>query len=258
MSNDILPFHNDDTQIRALSFKGEPWFVAKDICAALGLANVGQALIGLDDDEKSSIIINDGTPGTPYRAIISESGLYSLILRSRKPDARAFKRWVTHEVIPSIRARGGYLTPEATEKALMDPDFIIRLATDLKNERARTAELEATATLNQPKVLFADAVAASHTTILIGELAKILRGNGVDTGQNRLFETLRDEGFLIRRRGSDYNMPTQYAMELGLFEIKETAVTHADGHVTVNKTPKVTGKGQAYFIKRYMGEKVAA
>lgn len=248
----IIPFSYDDRPVRVVERDGDPWWVAKDVCNILDIVNIGNVLAALDDDEKDSIHITDGNRGNPNKAIVSEAGLYSLILRSRKPEARAFKRWVTHEVLPSIRRRGGYLTPEAAEQALTDPDFIIRLATDLKAERARRAELEAQAEADRPKVLFADSVAASHSTILVGELAKILRGNGVQVGQNRLFEVLRRTGYLIAREGSDRNMPTQKAMELGLFEIRETAITHSDGHVTVSKTPKVTGRGQQYFIERFL------
>ena len=256
MSDNLIPFAYESTDLRVVTINGDPWFVAKDVCNILGLGNVGQALIGLDDDEKSSIIISDGTPGNPNKAIISESGLHSLALRSRKPEARAFKRWVTHEVIPAIRHHGGYLTPAMTEQVLSDPDTIIRLATDLKAERAKRAELEQQVTAAAPKVLFADAVATSHTSILVGDLAKILKGNGVDLGANRLFKVLRANGYLIRRQGTDWNMPTQRSMELGLFEVKETAITHSDGHVTVNKTPKVTGKGQAYFVDRILNGQI--
>ncbi len=246
--------HDQFGQIRVTTINGDPWFLANDVCACLGLANVGQALASLDDDEKDSITSNDVNRGTPQRSAISEAGLYSLILRSRKPEAKAFKRWVTHEVLPSIRRRGGYLTPEAAEQALTDPDFIIRLATDLKTERAKTAELAAKIKADEPKIVFADAVSVSPTTILIGELAKLLRGNGVDIGQNRLFAWLREHGYLIRREGSDYNAPTQRAMDLGLFRVKETAVVHADGHTHISKTTKVTGKGQAYFINLFLNQ----
>lgn len=253
----IIPFEYESTNLRTLAINGDPWFMAKDACTILGLGNVGQAILNLDEDEKSSITINDGTPGNPNKAIISESGLYSLILRSRKPEARKFKRWITHDVIPSIRKRGMYATPQATEAMLADPDVMIAALTELKSERAKRAELEAARALDAPKVLFADSVAASHTSILVGDLAKILKGNGLDIGANRLFEKLRTDGYLIRRQGTDWNMPTQHSMELGLFEIKETAISHSDGHVSINKTPKVTGKGQQYFIERFLAKAVA-
>lgn len=209
----------------------------------LELNNVSQALVRLDDDEKSSIILNDGTPGNPNKAIVSESGLYVLTLASRKPEAHEFKRWVTHEVLPQIRKHGAYMTKQTLDKALTSPDFLIQLATELKNEQEKVKELE-------PKARFADAVAASDGTCLIGELAKMLRQNGLDIGQNRLFEILRQDGYL-GKTGSNRNVPTQRAMDLGLFRIKETAITHSDGHVTINRTAKVTGKGQTYFVDRY-------
>jgi anti-repressor protein len=225
---------------------GEPWFVARDVCAALGLSNVGQAIIGLDRDEKNSISIDDGNRGNPKKAIVSEAGLYSLIMRSRKPEAKAFKRWVTHEVLPSIRKDGGYMVAredESDEQVMARALLIADKA--LKARDARIAELE-------PKARFADAVAASDGTCLVGELAKMLRQNGVDVGQNRLFAKLRDDGFL-GKVGQNRNVPTQRAMDMGLFRIKETAVTHSDGHTTITRTPKVTGKGQTYFMARYAG-----
>ncbi|MFK5257138.1 phage antirepressor [Propionibacterium freudenreichii] len=230
---------------------GEPWLVAADVCGVLTIANPRDALARLDPDEKG-VGTTDTLGGMQRMAIISEAGVYTLAMTSRKPQAKPFVRWLSHEVIPSIRKRGGYLTPEAIEKTLTDPDFIIRLATELKAERAARLELAAQAKADAPKVLFADSVSVSHTTILVGELAKILRGNGVEIGQNRLFKVLRQRGYLISRNGSDRNMPTQRAMDLGLFEIKETAITHSDGHVSVSKTPKVTGKGQVYFVNRFL------
>ena len=255
---EVIPFNYDSTELRVFTLDGEPWFVAKDVCTILGVGNVGQAIIGLDDDEKSNISINDvGQNGGRAPIIISESGLYSLIMRSRKPEARKFQRWVTHEVIPSIRKRGVYATEQATEAMLANPDVMIAALTELKAERAKRAEIEALHEAAKPKVIFADAVAASHTSILVGELAKILRGNGIEIGQNRLFAELRRDGFLIKREGSDWNMPTQRAMDAELFEMKETAITHSDGHVTVSKTPKVTGKGQQYFVNRYLRAEAA-
>ena len=253
----IIPFEYESTNLRTLAINGDPWFITKDACAILGIGNVGQAVLNLDDDEKG-VTITDTLGGPQKTSIISESGLYSLILRSRKPEARKFKRWITHEVIPSIRKRGMYATPQATEAMLADPDVMIAALTELKSERAKRAELEAARELDAPKVLFADSVAASHTSILVGDLAKILKGNGLDIGANRLFEKLRTDGYLIKRQGTDWNMPTQRSMELGLFEIKETAISHSDGHVSINKTPKVTGKGQQYFIERFLAKAVAA
>lgn len=184
--------------------------------------------------------------------LINESGVYALVFGSKLESARQFKRWITSEVIPSIRKHGAYMTPDALDKAISDPDFGIRLLTALKDERAKRAALEEKVEQDKPKVLFADAVSTAHTSILVGELAKILRQNGVEMGQNRLFKWLRDNGYLIRRDGTDFNMPTQKSMELGLFEIKETAITRGDGTVITTKTPKVTGKGQVYFCNAFM------
>jgi len=237
-------------QVRVIpNSQGELWFVTADVLAALGLARSSSAL--LPDDEKGVQTLYT-LGGSQQVAMVTEAGLYRLIMRSTKPEAKQFQRWIAHDVLPAIRQHGGYLTPATIEQVLTDPDTIIRLATDLKTERARRIQLEAKTAADAPKVLFADAVATAPNTILIGELAKILKGNGIDIGQNRLFHWMRLNEYLIKRAGTDYNMPTQRAMQLGLFEIKETAVTHADGHVTIQKTTKVTGKGQQYFIDRLL------
>lgn len=246
MSNQIVPFTNPEfgTIRTILGSDHEPWFVAKDVCDALGIAtnHLREEGRGLDDDEVMNLPNWEGKGKAPI--IISEAGLYSLILRSRKPEAKAFKRWVTHEVLPSIRKDGGYMVAreEETPEETMARALLIANKT-MERQRERIAELE-------PKALFADAVAASDGTCLVGELAKMLRQNGVQVGQNRLFEILRKDGFL-GKTGSNRNVPTQRAMDLGLFRIKETAVTHSDGHVTISRTPKVTGKGQRYFVERY-------
>ena len=232
----------------------QPWFVAKDVCGILGLTNMYSSLAALDEDEKA-LHTMEGSSGIREMTIISEPGIYSLILRSRKPEAKSFKRWVTHEVLPSIRRHGMYATESVVDAMLADPEAMIRTLTALKEERAKRAQLEKQAQANAPKVIFADAVASAKTDILIGDLAKILRGNGVDTGQRRLFEWLRENGYLIRQKGSSWNMPTQKAMDMGLFRVKESAVTHADGHTTVNRTTKVTGRGQTYFVNKFLAHK---
>lgn len=232
--------------IRATNINGEPWFVGKDVAEVLGYSNPRDALSKhVDLDDKNTVAKRDGTTGNPNMTVINESGLYSLILGSKLPGAKKFKRWVTSEVLPSIRKNGGYI---AGQETMSDDDLLAKalmVATKKIEERERLLEEQ------KPKVIFADAVSASENTILIGELAKILRANGCETGQNRLFETLRNDGFLINRKGTDYNMPTQKSMELGLMKIKENAITHSDGHVSITKTPKITGKGQQYFINRY-------
>ena len=245
-------FNYLDHQVRVLDFEGEPWFVLADLCRVLEIANPSNVASRLDPGVMNTVRLAEGNRGNPNVTAVSEAGMYEVIIRSDKPEAAAFRRWITTEVLPSIRKHGGYLTPEATEAALTDPDFIIRLATDLKQERAKRAELQAKVAADQPKVLFADAVATSKSTCLVGELAKILCGNGYRIGATRLFRILREKGYLISRAGSDWNMPTQKSMELALFEVKETAITHSDGHVTVSRTPKVTGKGQQYFVDRFL------
>lgn len=244
MNNEIQQFDFKGAALRTLTDEnGEPWFVAKDVCDILEISNPSDALKRLDDDERSRF--NLGRQGETN--IVNEAGLYSLVLGSRKPEAHEFKRWVTHEVLPSIRKHGAYMTQQTLDKALTSPDFLIQLATKLKEEQEKVKELE-------PKARFVDAVAASDGTCLVGELAKMLRQNGLDIGQNRLFALLREDGYL-GKTGSNYNVPTQKAMDLGLFRIKETAITHSDGHVTINRTAKVTGKGQTYFVGRYCPKK---
>lgn len=257
MKGEITFFSNQEFGvIRAVEIDGEPWFVGKDVAERLGYERATKAIQDhVDNEDKDEVPIQDSIGRMQKTPIINESGLYSLILSSKLPRAKAFKRWVTSEVIPSIRKHGAYMTLETAEQMLSNPDFMIRLLQELKSEQEQRRELERQKKEDAPKVLFADAVKTSRTSILVGELAKILKQNGVETGQTRLFSWLRDNGFLIKRKGSDYNMPTQKAMEAGLFEIKETAVTHADGHVSVNRTPKVTGKGQLYFVERFLSQK---
>lgn len=245
MPNDIVQVFDNDQfgQIRVVTTDGEPWFVAKDVCDALGI-DTNHIREALDDDEVNTLRITEGK-GNPNKTIITEAGLYSLILRSRKPEAKAFKRWVTHEVLPSIRKSGGYMIakPEETPEEIMARALLIANET-IERQKSKLEEMK-------PKALFADAVSASKTSILVGDLAKLLRQNGFEVGQNRLFGILRDQGFLCKQRGAMWNMPTQRSMEMGLFEVKETAVTNSDGHVTVHKTSKITGKGQIYFVNRF-------
>ena len=254
---DLRIFKNDEFgNVRTVVVDGEPWFVAKDVCECLDIGNPSQALTRLDSDEKNTIILNEGI-GNPEKAVVNEYGLYTLVLGSRKPEAKAFKRWITHEVIPSIRKHGGYLTPEKVEEALLNPDTLIRLATSLKEERARREKAEAQVEGMKPKALFADAVATAENSILVGELAKLIKQNGVDIGEKRLFGWMREKGYLIARKGSDWNMPSQRSMELGILEIKERTINNPDGSVRITKTPKVTGKGQVYFVNKFLDQKEA-
>lgn len=256
--NDIEIFKNPEFgEIRVVEQNGEPWFVAKDVCDALELGNSRQALTRLENDEKADVILNDGSQNRKMN-IVNEYGLYNLVLASRKPEAKAFKRWITHEVLPAIRKTGGYIagSENLSDAELMAKAVLVAQAT-IKQRDERIAELEGDTKRMKPKEIFADAVSASDQTILIGDLAKLIHQNGHAIGQKRLFEWLRQNGYLIKRFGGDYNSPTQKAMDMGLFRIKETAVTHADGHVSVSKTTKVTGKGQQYFINKFLGEKGA-
>lgn len=252
--NQLQIFENPEFgAVRTVEIDGEPWLVGKDVADDLGYQNGSRDINRhVDEEDRKKMMIFDGNQNKET-IVINESGLYSLVLSSKLPTARKFKHWVTSEVLPSIRRHGLY----AADELLNNPDLMIRAMEELKAERARANALAEKVERDAPKVLFAESVAASQHSILVFDLAKILRQNGVQIGGNRLFEWLRTNGYLIRRKGSDWNMPTQRAVEMGLFEIKETSVTHADGHVTVNKTPKVTGKGQQYFINLFLRKPVA-
>ena len=244
--NELQVFNNAMFgNVRIILQGNEPWFVAKDVCDCLEINNSRQALSRLDDDEKNSVILNDGIPGNPEKSIVNEYGLYSLVLSSRKPEAKEFKRWITHDVLPSLRKYGTY----SMDIPRTLPDALKAYADEIEEHNKTKTLLEA----QKPKVVFADAVNASHTSILVGELAKLLRQNGYSIGQNRLFERLRNDGYLIKS-GSSKNVPTQKSMDMGLFEIKETTIVNSDGTLRITKTPKVTGKGQIYFINRFMSE----
>lgn len=245
MNNEIQKFDFKGAPLRTLTDKaGEPWFVAKDVCDILEISNPSDALKRLDDDERSRF--NLGRQGETN--IVNEAGLYVLVLGSRKPEAHEFQRWVTHEVLPSIRKHGGYMagqermTPEQMALASM------RWLQSKVDEQAKQLKAQ------EGKVLFANAVETARTSILVGDFAKILKSNGIDIGPRRLFAWLREHGWLIKAKGSSWNMPTQKAMDLHLFEVKETTISHSDGHTTINKTPKMTGKGQTYFAKLFLAK----
>lgn len=240
--------------IRTIEKDGEPWFVGKDVAAALGYKEPTKAAREKVDDDDKGVSKIDTPSGIQEMTIINESGLYSLVLSSKLPTAKKFKRWVTNEVIPSIRKHGAYMTPETLEKVLLSPDTLMQLAQNLKDEQEKRKALEAQIESQKPAVLFTGAVETSKTSILIGELAKMLKQNGINIGQNRLFEWLRQNGYLIKRKGTDYNMPTQRSMDMGLFEIKETTINNPDGSIKISKTPKVTGKGQVYFINLFLNK----
>ena len=253
MNNEIEIFKNEEFgEIRTLLINDEPWFVGKDVTEILGYSNPSKALSDHVDEEDKLNNKSLSSLGQRGGWIINESGLYSLILSSKLPTAKKFKKWVTSEVLPSIRKHGVYMTNETLEEALTSPDFLIKLATELKKEKEQRQALEKEQKKNAPKVLFADAVSGSNTSILIGDFAKILKQNGVKIGQNKLFSWLRENNYLIKRRGSSYNMPTQKSMDLGLFEIKENTITKSDGDTLITMTAKLTGKGQTYFMNKFI------
>ena len=247
--NELQVFEYQKKEVRTVQVNGEPWFVLRDVCDVLKISNPTAVADRLDEDERAKLDL--GRQGAGWA--VNESGLYHVILRSDKPEAGPFRKWVTGEVLPSIRKHGAYMTPETLQAAILNPDTMIQLCQQLKAEQDKSRALSEENARLAPKGLFADAVSVSENCILVGELAKLLQQNGVDIGQNRLYRRLRADGFLVRNpKRSDYNMPTQKAMELGLFKVRESTRVHSDGHTSIDKTPKVTGKGQIYFINYYI------
>ncbi len=229
---------------------GRILFCGKDVATALGYKEPAKAI--REHCKGVSEIDTPTNGGIQAMKYITEGDVYRLTFSSKLPSAEKFTDWVADEILPTIRKHGAYMTENTLEKALTSPDFLIQLATQLKEEQAQRRALEVQIEADKPKTIFADAVSVSKTSILVGELAKLLKQNGIEIGQNRLFAWLREKGYLISRKGTDYNMPTQKSMELKLFEIKENSITHSDGHTSITKTPKVTGKGQIYFINIFM------
>lgn len=250
--SDIKLFSSSEFgSVRVVAINGEPYFVGKDIAKVLGYSNSRKALSDHVDEEDKGVTKCDTLGGAQEMVVVNESGLYSLILSSKLPTAKKFKHWVTSEILPAVRKHGAYMTPETIEKTLNDPDFIIGLATKLKEEQERSRTLAAENLRMKPKEIFADAVSVSEDAILIGALAKILKGNGVDIGQKRLFKWMRDEGYLIKS-GRDVNAPTQRSMNLGLFKVKERTINNPDGSTRLTRTTLVTGKGQLYFVNKFL------
>ena len=241
--------------IRTVEIKNEPWFVGKDVAEVLGYSNTMKAIRDhvKDNHKLAERIVLSGQ--TREAILIDEAGVYSLIMRSKLPTAERFQEWVTSEVLPAIRKTGGYIngSESMSDDEIMARALLMAQKT-IENNKERISQLESDNDRMRPKEIFADAVAASDQTILIGDLAKLIKQNGYDIGQKRLFEWLRQNGYLIKRKGADYNSPTQRAMEMGLFRIKETSITCPDGHTKVNKTTKVTGKGQQYFLNLFLSE----
>lgn len=242
--NEVQLFNFENHEVRSLLINSEPWFVGKDVAEVLGYERADNAIRNHIDKEDKLMHQISASGQNRNMTIINESGLYSLVLSSKLPSAKKFKRWVTSEVLPALRKTGQYQVKELSGSELM-AKALIEAQSVLAAKDKQIEEMK-------PKALFADAVATSHTSILVGELAKILKQNGIDMGQKRLFAWLREKGYLIKRQGTDYNMPTQKAMDLGLFEIKEGSYVNGSGVNITTKTPKVTGKGQQYFINKFL------
>ena len=250
----LIVFDNEQFgNIRTTEIDGEPWFVGKDIATALGYSNTRDAILKHVDAEDKRVSRFATPSGEQEMTVINESGMIALTLSSKLPSAKAFKHWITKEVVPSIRKTGGYI---AGQESMSDSELMAKALLvaqkQIEERQKRIDSLTQKVELDAPKVLFADAVATAKTSILVGELAKILRQNGIEIGQNRLFKWLRKNGYLISRMGTDYNMPTQYSMERGWMEIKEHAITRPDGATIVTKTTVITGKGQQYFINLFL------
>ena len=263
VNNNIEIFSNDEFgSIRTLNINGEPWFVGKDVAEVLGYSNPRKAIIDHVDEDDKGVTKCDTLGGIQNLTVINESGLYSLILSSKLPNAKKFKRWVTNEVLPSIRKHGVYATEMTIEKTLSDPDYIIQILSAFKKEKEDKEKLqiensqqkEIIVNLNEqiendkPKIEFSQQIHNSKDTILVRELAKIISSNGVNIGERKLYSMLRDNGFLISKQGLDYNSPTQKSMNLGLFKVVESAVKTNYGTTKINRTTRVTPKGQEYLL----------
>lgn len=252
--NNLEVFNNQEFgTIRTTEINGEPFFVGKDVAEVLGYANTNDALNKHCRGVAKRYPITDSLGRTQEVRIISEGDMYRLIASSKLHAAEKFESWIFDDVVPTIRKHGAYATPATIESIIADPDSGIKLLQALKEEQTKRKELEAKNAEMKPKALFAEAVTASKTSILVGELAKILKQNGIETGQKRLFQWMRDNGYLIKS-GSATNMPTQKSMDKGLFEIKETTIANPDGSVRITKTPKITGRGQVFFINLFKGD----
>jgi anti-repressor protein len=253
--SELQTFNFEELPVRTLTVDDEPYFVGKDVAEILGYSKARNAIAKhVDFEDKKDAPIRGPLGGTQKMTIINESGLYSLIFSSKLESAKRFKRWVTSEVLPAIRKNGIYATDNVIENILNNPDYIINVLTEYKKEKEHNLVLEQQVKENKPKVLFADSVAGSDNSILVGELAKLLKQNGVDVGQNRLFKWLRNNGYLIKKSGESYNLPTQKSMDLEILDIKKRVINNPDGSSKITRTPKVTGKGQQYFINKFLTE----
>lgn len=246
--NEVRIFTNSEFGcIRIIEMNGEPWFVGKDVAEALGYSNTRDALSAhVMDEDKNTVVISDGKRGNPNQTVINESGLYALIFGSKLESAKCFKHWVTSEILPSIRRNGGYIKDQKN----LTPEQIVAnaliVAQNIINDKDKQIEKM------KPHAILGQAITTANTSILIGDLAKILKQNGVDMGAQRLFRWMREKGYLIKRKGTDWNLPTQRSMEIGLFEIKESVHIDGNGCNRITRTPKVTGKGQQYFVNKFL------
>lgn len=253
--------------VRVVMKDGEPWVVARDVAQALGYSESSLETAGKLfghvpaewlDRKQIPVRSERGVEQLREVLIISEQGLYFFLGRSDKPAALPYQKWIAGDVMPAIRRHGAYLTPDMTEKVLSDPDTIIRLATDLKVEREKRRKLEAQAAADRPRVVFAESIEVAKTSILVGEMAKLIKqATGCDMGQNRFFEWLRANGYL-HKQGSQKNMPTQRCIDAGWMEIKEGTRIGSSGECHITRTPKITGKGQIYFVNLFLRDVKAA
>ncbi|MFC4712271.1 phage antirepressor [Planococcus dechangensis] len=250
--------HNRFGNLEVLQAEDKIHFPANEVAKKLGYSNPSDAINR--HCKKDGVVFHeviDSLGRTQHKKFINEGNLYRLITNSRLPEAERFEKWVFDQVLPSIRKHGAYMTPDTLQQAILNPDFAIGLLNNLKDEQEKRRVAEMQIETQKPKVLFAESVEASKTSILMRELAVLLKQNGIDTGERRLYAWMREKGYLVRRHGSDRNTPTQRSMDLGLFEVKETPINHNSGLITVNKTTKVTGKGQVYFINKFLSERLA-
>lgn len=255
--NELQIFNSEEFgDIRTITIDNEPWFVGKDVAEALGYKKPENAIANhiSDEDKTSTLIQGSGSNYKSKATIINESGLYALIFGSKLESAKRFKHWVTAEVLPAIHHNGGYIMGQEnlSDSELMAKAILVAQKT-IEHKNQIIEQQKAKIEQDRPKTIFADAVSASHTSILIGDLAKLICQNGYQIGQKRLFQWMRDNGYLMVS-GSSRNMPKQKYVEQGLFEIKESNVQNPDGSVRITRTTKVSGKGQLYFVNKFLGQ----
>ena len=255
--NQLINFDFQGNRVRTVQISNEPYFVGKDVAEILGYSNTRDALAKhVDEEDKHGVAIRDSIGREQMAIAINESGLYSLILSSKMPNAKQFKHWVTSEVLPSIRKHGAYMTPETLQETLAQPENMIQILTALKDEQEAHKKLQQENDKMKPHAILGAVVESSVNSISVKALATLLKAKGINIGQNRLFQWLRENGYLISRYGHSRNYPTQRSMDMGLFELKPSPIVHNSGEMETRYTPLVTGKGQKYFINKFFNEKV--